>query len=158
MPFGLCNALENFQICMMAIFTDVVEQFLEVFMDDFSIFGDSYENCLSNLTKVLKRCEETTLVRNWEKSHFMVREGIVLGHRISRRGIEVDKVKVDVIEKLPPPMTVKGVCCLLRNANFQPLCTLLEKDTTFKFNEECLKAFDELKKLLILAPIIITPN
>ncbi|KAA3464047.1 Retrovirus-related Pol polyprotein from transposon 412 family [Gossypium australe] len=121
-------------------------------MDDFSIFGGSYENCLCNLTKVLKRCEETNLVLNWEKSHFVVREGIMLGHRISRRGIEVDKVKVNVIEKLPPPMTVKGVCCFLRNADFQPLYTL------FKFNEECLKAFDELKQLLILAPIIVTPN
>ncbi|XP_062102938.1 uncharacterized protein LOC133813922 [Humulus lupulus] len=90
MPFGLCNAPATFQRCMMAIFTDMVEQFLEVFMDDFSIFGDSYDDCLSNLAKVLQRCEETNLVLNWEKCHFMVKEGIVLGHKISRQGIEVD--------------------------------------------------------------------
>ncbi|XP_058203029.1 uncharacterized protein LOC131317499 [Rhododendron vialii] len=78
MPFGLCNAPATFQRCMMAIFYDMVEEFLEVFMDDFSVFGASFDSCLQNLAKVLKRCEETNLVLSWEKSHFMVQEGIVL--------------------------------------------------------------------------------
>ena len=93
----------------MAIFVDMVEKSIEVFMDDFSIFGSLFECCLSNLEKVLKRCEDTNLVLNWEKCHFMVQEGIVLGHKISVKGIKVDKAKIDVIEKLPSPVNVKGV-------------------------------------------------
>ncbi|GKA52763.1 reverse transcriptase domain-containing protein [Tanacetum coccineum] len=108
MPFGLCNAPCTFQRCMMAIFQDMIEKTMEVFMDDFSVFGDSFSTCLSHLDKMLKRCEDTNLVLNWEKSHFMVKEGIVLGHKISKSGIEVDRAKVDVIAKLPHPTTVKG--------------------------------------------------
>nr|XP_016446324.1 PREDICTED: RNA-directed DNA polymerase homolog [Nicotiana tabacum] len=67
MPFGLCNATATFQRCMMSIISDMVEDFLEVFMDDFSVMGDSFEHCLDNLKQVLKRCEETNLVLNWEK-------------------------------------------------------------------------------------------
>ncbi|GJZ93942.1 reverse transcriptase domain-containing protein, partial [Tanacetum coccineum] len=107
MPFGLCNASGTFQRCMMAIFHDMIEETMEVFMDDFSVFGDSFSSCLSHLDKMLKRCEDTNLVLNWEKCHFMVKEGIVLGHKISKSGIEVDKAKVDVIAKLPHPTSVK---------------------------------------------------
>ncbi len=64
MPFGLCNAPATFQRCMMSIFTDMVEKYLEVFMDDFSVFGDTYDDCLANLAKVLRRCKETNLVLN----------------------------------------------------------------------------------------------
>ncbi|GJT69747.1 reverse transcriptase domain-containing protein [Tanacetum coccineum] len=117
MPFGLCNAPGTFQRCMMAIFHDMIEKTMEVFMDDFSVFGDSFSSCLANLDKMLKRCEDTKLALNWEKSHFMVKEGIVLGHKISRKGIEVDKAKVDVISKLPHP-TVKGIRSFLGHAGF----------------------------------------
>ncbi|GJW89075.1 reverse transcriptase domain-containing protein [Tanacetum coccineum] len=109
MPFGLCNAPGTFQRCMVAIFHDMIEKTMEVFMDDFSVFGDSFSSCLSHLDKMLQRCEDTNLVLNWEKCHFMVKEGIVLGHKISKSGIEVDKSKVDVIAKLPHPTTVKGI-------------------------------------------------
>ena len=78
-------------------------------MDDFSVFGDSFPSCLHHLALVLKRCQETNLVLNWEKCHFMVTEGIVLGHKISNRGIEVDRAKVEVTEKLPPPANVKAI-------------------------------------------------
>ncbi|GJZ55569.1 reverse transcriptase domain-containing protein [Tanacetum coccineum] len=88
MPFGLCNAPGTFQRCMMAIFHDMIEKTMEVFMDDFSVFGDSFSTCLTHLEKMLKRCEDTNLSLNWEKSHFMVKEGIVLGHKISSRGLE----------------------------------------------------------------------
>ena len=101
MPFGLCNAPGTFQRCMMAIFSDMVEKTIEVFMDDFSVLGSSFDNCLENLRSVLIRCEETNLVLNWEKCHFIVQEGIVLGHWISARGIEVDRAKIEAIEKLP---------------------------------------------------------
>ncbi|GKA34463.1 reverse transcriptase domain-containing protein [Tanacetum coccineum] len=102
---------------MMAIFHDMVEETTEVFMDDFSVFGDSFSSCLSHLDKMLKRCEDTNLVLNWEKCHFMVKEGIILGHKISKSGIEIDKAKVDVIAKLPHPTTVKGVRCFLGAEN-----------------------------------------
>nr|GEV84828.1 reverse transcriptase domain-containing protein [Tanacetum cinerariifolium] len=93
--------------CMMVIFYDMIEKTMEVFMDEFSMFGDSFQSCLSHLEKMLKRCEDTNLCLNWEKSHFMVKEGIVLGHKISKKRIEVDKEKIDVISKLPHPTTVK---------------------------------------------------
>nr|GEZ13000.1 reverse transcriptase domain-containing protein [Tanacetum cinerariifolium] len=109
MPFGLCNAPRTFQRCMMAIFHDMIERTMEVFMDDFSVFGNSFSTCLTNLENMLKRCEDTKLALNWEKSNFMVKEGIVLGHKISKKGIEVDKAKIKVISKLPHPTTVKGI-------------------------------------------------
>ena len=97
MPFGLCNAPATFHCCMMAIFSDYVEKIMEVFMDDFSVYGSSFDICLAHLSQVLQRCEETNLVLNWEKCHFMVREGIVLGHKISSKGIEVDRAKIEII-------------------------------------------------------------
>nr|GEX77789.1 reverse transcriptase domain-containing protein [Tanacetum cinerariifolium] len=109
LPFGLCNAPGTFQRCMLAIFYDMVEKTMEVFMDDLSVFGNSFESYLSRLDKMLQRCEDTNLSLNWENSHFMVKEGIVLGHKISKNGIKVDRAKVDVIDKLPHPTTVKGV-------------------------------------------------
>ena len=90
MPFGLCNAPATFQRCMLAIFSDLVGECLEVFMDDFSVFGDSFDHCLKNLERTLQKCIEVNLVLSWEKSHFMVQEGIILGHIISKKGIVVD--------------------------------------------------------------------
>ena len=170
MPFGLCNAPATFQRCMMSIFSDMVEQSIEVFMDDFSVFGDSFDLCLNNLALVLKRCVETNLVLNWEKCHFMVQEGIVLGHKVSAKGIEVDKAKIETIEKLPPPTSVKGIRSFLGHAGFyrrfikdfskisKPLCNLLEKDIPFEFDESCLEAYRILKEKLITAPIIVAPD
>ncbi|PIN26423.1 DNA-directed DNA polymerase [Handroanthus impetiginosus] len=142
MPFRLCNAPATFQRCMMAIFTDMVENFLEVFMDDFSVYGNLFDECLNNLSSVLKRCEDTNLVLNWEKCHFMVQEEIVLGHKVSNRGIEVNRAKLETIEKLPPPTSIKSV----------------QKDVPFKFDDACLYAFNDLKGRLISAPIITVPN
>ncbi|GJZ27090.1 hypothetical protein Tco_0571343 [Tanacetum coccineum] len=81
--------------------------------ETFSVIGSSFSTCLTHLEKMLKRCEDTNLALNWEKSHFMVKEGIVLGHKISKSGIEVDRAKIDVIAKLPHPTTVKVRCCFL---------------------------------------------
>ncbi|GJR37433.1 reverse transcriptase domain-containing protein [Tanacetum coccineum] len=128
--FGLCNAPAHFQRCMMAIFHDMIEKTMEVFMDDFSVFGDSFSTCLTHLEKMLKRCEDTNLSLNWEKSHFMVKEGIVLGHKISKSGLEVDRAKVEVIAKLPHPTSVK----------------------------ECIDSFNTLKRKLTEAPILIAPD
>ncbi|GJX25436.1 reverse transcriptase domain-containing protein [Tanacetum coccineum] len=170
MPFGLCNAPGTFQRCMMAIFHDMIEKTMEVFMDDFSVFGSSFSTCLTHLEKMLKRCEDTNLALNWEKSHFMVKEGIVLGHKISKSGIEVDRAKIDVIAKLPHPTTVKGVRSFLGHAGFyrrfiqnfskiaRPMTHLLEKETPFYFSKECIEAFITLKKNLTEAPILIAPD
>nr|XP_028964733.1 LOW QUALITY PROTEIN: uncharacterized protein LOC103417773 [Malus domestica] len=170
MPFGLCNALATFQRCMMSIFSGMVENIVEVFMDDFSAFGNSFDICLDNLSLVLERCRETNLVLNWEKCHFMVKHGIVLGHLISSKGIEVDKAKIEVIVKLPPPTSVKNVRSFLGHAGFyrrfikdfskisRPLCNLLAKDACFDFNADCHDAFNKLKNLLTSAPIITAPD
>ena len=112
----------------------------------FSVLVSSFDNCLENLRSVLIRCEETNLVLNWEKCHFMVQEGIVLGHRISTRGIEVDKVKIEAIEKLPPPSSIKGIRSFLGHAGFyrrsikvfsqiaKPLSNVLIQGTPFEFD------------------------
>ncbi|KAJ9544157.1 hypothetical protein OSB04_023864 [Centaurea solstitialis] len=170
MPFGLCNAPTTLQRCMMSIFSDMLENSMEIFMDDFSVYGTSYDECLQYLEKCLERCEKTDLVLNWEKCHFMVEEGIVLGHLISKRGIEVDKAKLVVISKFPEPITIKGVRSFLGHAGFyrrfikdfskisKPLCVLLQHDQAFDFNEDCKKAFKTLKEALVTAPIVTTPD
>nr|GFC62970.1 reverse transcriptase domain-containing protein [Tanacetum cinerariifolium] len=141
MPFDLCNAQGTFQRCMMAIFYDMIEKTMEVFMDDFS-----------------------------EKSHFMIKQGILLGHKISKNGMEVDKAKVDAIAMLPHPTTVKGIRSFLGHACFyrrfiqdflkiaRPMTRLLEKDTLFFFSKGCIEAFQTLKKKLIEAPILVSPD
>ncbi|KAM1746170.1 hypothetical protein ACFX11_012824 [Malus domestica] len=148
MPFGLWNAPATFQRCMMSIFSDYVEKIIEVFMDDFSVFGDSFDGCLHNLSLILKRCVETNLVLNWEKCHFMVKQGIVLGHIISENDIEVDKSKIDLVRHLPSPTSVREVHSFLGHAGFyrrlikdfskvaQPLCRLLQKEVAFEFTKE----------------------
>ncbi|CAM8943440.1 unnamed protein product [Rhodiola kirilowii] len=170
MPFGLCNAPATFQRCMMAIFSNFLEHTMEVFMDDFSVYGSSFDSCLSNLTDVLRRCVDTNLVLNWEKCHFMVQEGIVLGHMVSHRGIEVDRTKVEMIEKLPPPKDVKGIRSFLEHAGFyrrfikdfskiaKPLTDLLCQEADFNFNNSCLNAFNNLKTALTSAPIVQPPD
>ena len=139
---------------MMSIFADYLDGIMEVFMDDFSVCGFDFENFLINLEKILERCVEVNLVLNWEKCHFMVKEGIVLGHIISERGIEVDKAKIEVIENLNPPKTVREVRSFLGHAGFyrrfikdfskitKPLTGLLMKDIEFIFDEKCIKAFN----------------
>ncbi|KAD4585742.1 hypothetical protein E3N88_23343 [Mikania micrantha] len=118
MPFGLCNAPATFQRCMVAIFQDMIESSMEVFMDGFSVYGLSFDQCLVNLERMLKRCVQTKLMLNWEKCHFMVTEGIVFAHKISRAGIEVDQAKIETISKLPPPSSVKSIRSFLGHTGF----------------------------------------
>ncbi|RVW59485.1 Transposon Ty3-G Gag-Pol polyprotein [Vitis vinifera] len=170
MPFGLCNAPATFQRCMLSIFSDMVERIMEVFMDDITVYGTSFEDCLSHLEDVLKRCIEKDLVLNWEKCHFMVNQGIVLGHVISKKGIEVDRAKVELIVKLPPPTNVKGIRQFLGHAGFyrrfikdfskiaKPLCELLVKDAKFEWDDKCQRSFELLKQFLTSAPIVRAPN
>ncbi|GKB10693.1 reverse transcriptase domain-containing protein [Tanacetum coccineum] len=139
MPFELCNAPTTFQRCMTTIFHELIEDSMEVFMDEFSVFGSSFDHCLKNLENMLKRCEETNLVLNWEKCNFMVKEGIILGHKVLDSGIEVDKAKIEAIFKLPYPTNVKAVRSFLGHA-------------------ECIQAFDTLKRKLTQAPVMIKPD
>ena len=140
MPFGLCNAPTTYQCCMLSIFSHLVKRTLEVYMDDITIYGGSFEECLTNLETALHRCIEKNLFLNWEKYHFMVSQGIVLGHISSEKGIEVDKAKIELISKLPSPINIKTVRKFLGDAGFykrfimdfskiaKPLYKLLEKD------------------------------
>lgn len=135
-------------------------------MDDFSVFGSSFEGYLHHLNLMLVRCKEKNLVLNWEKCHFMVRSGIVLGHVISQRGIKVDKVKFDLIHNLSPPWTVKKIRSFLGYASFyrrfiknfskisKHLFHLLAKDAPFEFDDVCLHAFESLKIELTSTPSI----
>jgi hypothetical protein len=139
---------------MNAIFVDYIEKIMEVFMDDFSVYGTSFDNCLFNLNKVLQRHEDQHLVLNWEKCHFMLIEGVVLGHRVSGRGIEVDRTKVEDIEKLPYPKDIKGIRSFLGHAGFyhrfikdfskisKPSTNLLQKDFPFSFTTDCIESYN----------------
>ena len=139
-------------------------------MDDVIVYGGSFEECMINLEIVLHMCIEKNLVLNWEKCHFMVNQGIVLGHIISKKGIEVNKVKIEMISKLPSPTNVKTVRQFLGHASFyrrfimgfskiaNPLYKLLKKDTKFVWDENDQKSFEELKAYLTIAPIVRAPN
>ena len=143
---------------------------MEVYMDDITIYGGTFEKCLANLETVLNICIKKNLVLNWEMCHFMVNQGIVLGHVISNKGIEVDKAKVELISKLPPPKNVKAVRQFLGHAGFyrrfikdfskiaKPFCELLVKDIKFVWDGRCQKSFKELKSHLTSAPIVRAPN
>ncbi|KAL5811083.1 hypothetical protein ACOSQ4_027651 [Xanthoceras sorbifolium] len=170
MPFGLCNAPATFQRCMLSIFSDMVEYFLEVFIDDLTVFGNSFDNCLDNLEKVLKRCEVKGLLLNCEKCHYMVTSGIVLGHMVSSKGIEVDKAKVELIAYLPPQKIDRDVRSFLGHEGFyrrfikdfsaisRPLCNLLIKDVPFEWTQDCQKSFENLIGLLTSTSIMQSPD
>ncbi|CAA7027819.1 unnamed protein product [Microthlaspi erraticum] len=137
MPFGMCNSPATFQRCMTSIFSDLIEEMVEVFMDDFSVYGASFSSCLSNLCRVLQRCEETNLVLNWEKCHFMTVKDIrsFLGHAGFYRRFIKDFSKIA-----------------------RPLTRLLCKEIDFEFDEECHKSWTLLKDALVFAPIVQAPN
>ncbi|XP_042029922.1 uncharacterized protein LOC121776825 [Salvia splendens] len=170
MPFGLCNAPGTFQRCMMSIFSDLLEDCIEIFMDDFTVYGDDFDQGLHSLNRVLERCRQKDLVLNFEKCHFMVTEGIVLGHVVSSRGIEVNPAKVAVIAKLPYPTNQKEIRAFLGHAGFyrrfikdftkiaQPLTRLLQNDVEFEFSDACKAVFQFLKDRLISFLIIRAPN
>ena len=154
---------------MMYIFSDLAEEVMEIFIHDFTVYGSNFEQCLHNLGTVLQRCKDKNLALNCEKCHFMVTEGIVLGHMIYAAGLEVDQAKVSIIRNLMPLTTVKGIRSFLGHAGFyrrlirdfskiaRPLCRLLEKDTKFYFDESCHNAFEEIKSILVEAPIMEKP-
>nr|GEW82828.1 transposon Ty3-I Gag-Pol polyprotein [Tanacetum cinerariifolium] len=141
--------LNGFSRCMLAIFHDMVEKTMEFFIDDFSVFGNSFKNCLSRLDKMLQRCED----------NFMVKEGIVLSHKISKNGIEVDRAKVDVIAKLPHPTIVKGAVLGQRHEkHFRPIYyaskTMTDAESNYTTIEKEMLAvvytFEKFRSYLIM--------
>ncbi|GJR57032.1 reverse transcriptase domain-containing protein [Tanacetum coccineum] len=140
MPFGLCNAPATFQRCMLAIFHDMIEESVKVFMDDFSVFGNSFNTCLNNLDKMLQRWKDAHLVLNWENviswsKKELCSDTSFLGHAGFYRCFIKDFLKIA-----------------------RPITKLLEKDTPFEFDDECQKAFESLKEKLTCAPVIVSPN
>ena len=146
-PFRLCNAPATFQRCMTAIFSDFLSDSLGVLMDNFSFFGDDFDSCLAHLTKILEVYVRKRLVLSWEKSHFMVQEGVVLGHLILGKALEVDKAKIEVIQNLPLPTTLRDLRSFLGHVGFyhrfirdfakvsKLLTTLLCKDKDFFYRQ-----------------------
>ena len=154
----------------MAIFSDFIGESMEVFMNDFSVFSPSFDACLEHLTQILDVCVKKRLVLSWEKSHFMVREGIVLGHLVSSKGLEVDKAKVEVIQDLALPTSIRELRSFLGHVGFyrrfiqdfakvsKPLTSLLCKEKEFIIEEEGKHAFMQLKQALVEAHILQSPN
>ncbi|CAM8968884.1 unnamed protein product [Rhodiola kirilowii] len=170
MSLGLCNAPGTFQRVVTSIFYDMIGTVIEVFMDDFTVYGDTFDACLGNLSRVLERCASMNLVLNYEKCHFMVTHGVVLGHIVSHEGIKVDEAKFDLILTLPYLSTVRDIKSFLGHAGFYrrfikdllkkalPLSNLLQKDVPFEFTDSCREAIDELKLALTSVPIIQAPD
>lgn len=153
MSFRLCKASSTFQWCMQVIFSDLIENCIEVFMDDISLFGASFDICLENLDTILKQCVETNLILNWKKCNFMVIKDIILGHKVSSRGIQGYKPMFEFIVKLPPSLNVKGILGFLGHVGFyrrfikdlskiaKPLKNLLNRDNPFTFDNSCFLDF-----------------
>nr|GEV51519.1 retrovirus-related Pol polyprotein from transposon 17.6 [Tanacetum cinerariifolium] len=135
-PFGLCNSPATFQRWMLAIFHDMIKESMELFMDDFFVFGNSFDNCLNNLDKMLQHCNDANLVLNWEKCHFMVKEGIVLGHKVFGSSLEVDKAKINVISKVPPPTNVNGIRSFVGHAGKKSKENVVAEDLSQIDNDE----------------------
>ena len=166
MPFGLCKSPVTFQRCMKTIFFEFLGDSLDVSIDDFFVFGNDFDNCLAHLMKILEICVRKRLVLSWEKSHFMVREGVVLRHIVSGKGLEVDKAQIEIIQNLPLPATIQDLRSFLGHIGFyrrfmqdfakvsKPLTTLPCKDKDFIIEKEGKRAFVMLKQTMIEASIL----
>lgn len=144
LPFGLCNSLATFQRAVISIVSDISQDIMEIYMDDFTTYGSKFEEALGNLKKVLQQCEDYSLSLNSEKCFIMMQEEIVLGHHISIKGIQVDPTKIEVIQNINAPIKQKDVRSFLGHAGYyrrfikdfskiaSPLYSLLTKDMEFK--------------------------
>jgi hypothetical protein len=158
LPFGLCNAPTTFQRVVIGIFSDMVNDYMEIFMDDFTPYGTDFDEALANLEKVLKICIQSHLSLSTKKCHMMMSEGVVLGHFISYAGIQVDPAKIQVILDIPTPSTQKEVRIFLGHAGYyrrfikknsklaSPLFFLLTKYVDFSWTDNCELSFADLKQ------------
>jgi hypothetical protein len=170
LPFGLCNGPATFQREVLGIFSDLTQDCVEIYMDDFTVYGDDYDQALANLDKVLTRCQETNLALSNEKCKMLMTEGIVLGHHISVTGIKVDPAKIEVITNLPPPQSQKDVRNFLGHAGYYrrfienftkiatPMFKLLTKDVKFYWDSFYQNDVDTLKEKLSITPVLRGPN
>jgi len=170
LPFGLCNAPTTFQRAVLSIFVELVHDSVEIYMDDFTPYRSSFQEALFNLGKVLSKSIEMNLSLSPEKCEFLMTEGTVLGHTISRQGLHVDPNKISIIKKVPPPQKVRDVRSFLGLTGYyrrfikdssnlaSPLFGLLAKDVEFKWTDDCQRALNELKDKLVFAPILRGPN
>lgn len=170
LPFRFCNAPTTFQREILGIFSDILHDCIEVYMDDFIVMGGTFEEALHNLRIVLQRCRETNLSLSNEKCFMIMTEGIVLGHHVYVAGIKVDLAKIEVIGKFPPPMSLKGLLSFLQHEGYyrglvenftkvaSPLFILLTEEFEFHWSDEFQAAFDRLKEKLSRTPILRGPN
>jgi hypothetical protein len=168
--FGLCNAPATFQRAVLGIFADLIHECVEIYMDDFSVYGDSFSKALHNLEKVLIRCRESNVALSHKKCKMMSQQGIVLGHHVSSSGIKVDPTKIKVIMDLPAPHSPKEVRSFLGHAGYYrrfienftkivaPMYKLLAKDTNFLWDAQCQVAFEILKEKLSTTPVLRGPD
>jgi hypothetical protein len=170
LPFGLCNAPATLQRALLGIFVDLIHDYVELYMDEFTVYGNTYHEALDNLNKVLIRCQEINLSLSHEKCKMLLTEGVVLGHHVSSEGIIVDPAKIKVIVKLLCLKTQKEVRIFLGHARYYrrfienftkivaPMFGLLTKDVDFLWTDQCQTTFEVLKAKLSLAPILRGPN
>ncbi|GJX23761.1 reverse transcriptase domain-containing protein [Tanacetum coccineum] len=165
MPFGLCNAPATFQRCMLVIFHDMIEEFVKVFMEDFSVFGDFFDKCLNNLNKMLQRCKDAHLVLNWKNVTSWSKKELFLDTKCLAQDLKLTKQKIDVISKLPPPTNIKVGAVLGQKdgKNFHPIYfaskTLNPAQQKYTVTEKELMAvvfvFDKFRSYLILSKTIV---
>jgi hypothetical protein len=170
LPFALCNALATFQRVVLAIFSELTNDCVEFYMDEFTVHGKYFQEALTSLQKVLIRCKETNLSMSNEKSKMMLTEGIVLGHHISGSGMRVDPTKIHIITQIRIPSPQKEVCSFLGHVGYYrrfilnftslatPLFKLLSKEAEFNWDDECQISFEILKQKLSTTPVLRGPN
>ena len=170
MPFGLKNAGATYQRAMVALLHDMMHKEVEVYVDDMIAKSKEGEDHLRVLKKLFERLRQFQLKLNPEKCTFGVTSGKLLGFVVSQRGIEVDPDKVKAIIDLPPPRTIKEVRGILGRLNYiarfisqltdkcRPLFRLLKKNALIEWDEECERAFNQIKQYLVNPPVLVAPT
>lgn len=155
---------------MLSIFFNLVHDSVEIYMDNFTPYGDDLQEALSNLSKVLQRCGEMNLSLSHEKCLFQINEGIVLGHYLCSKGIQVDSSKIAIIKNVLVPQKQRDVRSLLGLVGYywrfikdfskitSPLFSMLTKDVEFCWTNPCQEAFESIKEKLMTTPILRGPN
>nr|AAM08795.1 Putative retroelement [Oryza sativa Japonica Group]AAP52970.1 retrotransposon protein, putative, Ty3-gypsy subclass [Oryza sativa Japonica Group] len=170
MSFGLTNAPAFFMNLMNKVFMEFLDKFVVVFIDDILIYSKSEEEHEQHLRLVLEKLKEHQLYAKFSKCDFWLTEVKFLGHVITAQGVAVDPSNVESVTKWTPPKTVSQIRSFLGLAGYyrrfienfsriaRPMTQLLKKDEKFKWTAECDKSFEELKKKLVSAPVLILPD
>ena len=170
MPFGLCNAPATFQRLMNKVYKGIAYKYVVVYLDDTNVFSRTFDDHIKHLREVFTRIREAGLKLNIEKCNFWMKRLPFLGHIIEEKGISPDPDKIIAVQKIQPPKSVTQLRSFLGLAGYyrrfikhfssiaHPLNQLLHKDNTYEWNDQCQKAFDELKNRLTTAPILIYPD